>query len=270
MADTPSTITVTSLSPPAVEELFARTVAPNAASSYLTRYDGFDFVSRFGTTALRAMEFPRLITILEFERLIGQRGITAQSVLMINGGETGDPELAYLPHERIDAVDHEVDPTRYDLHALQLERADYDFVLFSQTLEHLYNPLAGLRNVHAVMRDEGYVWTSVPAVSHQHQLPYHFTTGFTPIGLACLMEQAGFKVLDIGQWGSAKYLSHLFDLNIMPTYYDLARASLRARGVRHVLRLMLTLSPRNFVADGKRNDFDLPSQTWVLAQKVAS
>jgi SAM-dependent methyltransferase len=213
------------------------------------------------------MDFPRLIAILEFERLVREHGISARKVLMLNGGAAGDPELQYLPHEQADFCDYDADPERYDLHALAVDREDYDFVLFSQTLEHLYNPVLALENVHRALADGGFVWTSVPTVSHQHQLPHHFSTGVTPIGLACLFAQTGFDVVAIGQWGNAKYVSHLFDLYVVPGLRDLSRGVQPRRGVRHALRLARRLSPLNLLTDGAHNDFAKPVQTWGLARK---
>lgn len=250
-----------------VEALFARHVAVNDSDAYLRRYEGFNFVQRFGPEAVCVMEFPRLVAVLEFERLVAAHGIRAERVLMLNGGPAGDPELAFLPREDVEFGDHEVDPERYDLHALRVDRRDYDFVLVSQTLEHLYNPLLALQNLARVMVVGGHVWTSVPTVSLQHQLPHHFTTGFTPIGLVCAFEQTGFEVMSVGQWGNAKYVSQLFDLDVIPGYYDLVRATQPIRGVRHLLRLLRRVSPANFVADGTRNNFAKPVQTWVLARK---
>ena len=250
-----------------VEQLYRKHVASNANPAYLARYDGYDFGARFGDEAVRTMEFPRLVTVLEFERLVRERGIAPERLLMINGGPTGDPELDHLNYGRADFIDYEVDPERCDLHELRPGRDDFDFVLCSQTLEHVYNPLLALENILRVMAGGGHVWTSVPTVSHQHQMPHHFTSGFTPIGLACLCEQAGFEVLEVGQWGNAKYVSHLFDLETFPTYQDLARGAGAARGVRHLLRRLCRLSPASLVADGTRNDFAKPVQTWALARK---
>jgi SAM-dependent methyltransferase len=254
----------------AVEDLFERAIAVNDTPEYLGRYDSFDFRSRFSAEQLRKVEFPRLITILEFERMVNERGIRAERVLNLNGGADGDPELPSLPHDVVDIGDHDVEPDRYDMHALVLDRHDYDFVLFSQTLEHLYNPLLALDNVHDALRPGGYVFTSVPTISPLHQLPYHFQTGFTPIGLAALFAQAGFEVLEVGQWGNAKYASCLFDLQIYPTYHDLRRGDVRGTGLRHTWLGVKRFSMRNLLADGTRNDYGIPAQAWILARRPSA
>lgn len=262
--------TTSLLSAAAIDELYRRHVLLNDDPAYLKRYDGFDFEREFGAEALRRMEFPRLVIILEFKRLIAAHAINSERLLMLNGGAFADPEAQYLPHRDVDYADYEADPERHDLHRLQLSNDDFDFVLMSQTLEHLYNPLLALTKLRSVMRPCGWLWTSVPTVSRQHQLPLHFQTGFTPIGLACLLQQSGFELVEIGQWGNTKYISHLFDLELLPTIHDLRRGSLRARGYGHIARAAKRLSPRNFLSAGLHNDFAHPAQTWALARRPAA
>jgi hypothetical protein len=259
------------LSASEIEAIYETKILVNREEAYLDRYSDYDFEAAFGPDMLRRLEFPRLIIVLEFARLVAERGISSEHVLMVNGGESGDPELAYLPHGHVESIDFESDPQRHDLHTLDLEPTPRDFALLSQTIEHLYDPLLGLRNLYGAVSDGAYLWASVPTISMQHQMPFHFTTGCTPIGLACLCRQAGFEVLEIGQWGNTKYIEHLFDLDIIPTYYDLARLSLRARGFGHVRRTLTRLSVRNSWVDGaRRNEFDHPVQTWALARKSAN
>lgn len=254
-----------------IEALYRERILVNDTPEYLERYASFDWLSRFDTEALRRTDFPRLVAILEFERIVSECGIRASDVLMLNGGETGDPELGFLPHDRVHRYDYETDPVRGDLHTLAFEDGrQFDFVLFSQTLEHLYNPSLSMDNVFAATRPGGWAWTSVPTVSGLHQLPFHFSTGFTPIGVAALFAGAGFDVEHVGQWGNGKYTAHLFDLRMIPTYYDLAPGSLRAHGYGHILRAARRLSLKNFLADGRAiNDFGVPAQTWILARRPA-
>lgn len=254
-----------------IEALYRDRILVNDDPAYLSRYAAFDWAERFDADMLRRMDFPRLVAILEFERLVGDHGIHAATVLMLNGGDAGDPELALLPHDRVERYDYETDPLRGDLHTLAFEDGrQFDFVLFSQTLEHLYNTSLAMDNVFAVTRPGGWVWTSVPTVSALHQLPFHHSTGLTPIGVACLFAGAGFDVEHVGQWGNAKYIAQLFDLGLIPSYYDLAPGSLRARGYAHIGRSARRLSPRNFLADGRAtNDFGVPAQTWILARRPA-
>jgi SAM-dependent methyltransferase len=253
-----------------IERLYREKVLLNDNPEYLGRYDGYDFGAHFSEADLRRIEFPRLVIIREFARLVETHGLSAHRVLMLNGGPSGDPELAYLPHDEADVGDYEDDPDRYDMHALRPPRTGYDFVLFSQTLEHLWDPPLALRCVSEVMAPGGRVWTSVPTVTFQHNLPYNFVTGWTPIGLAALFHGAGFDVIEVGQWGNRKYVTFAFELWSWPTYHDL-RPGIRRSGeaFAETRRRVFHLPLASVRKDGTKNEFDTPVQTWILARKPA-
>jgi len=72
---------------------------------------------------------------------------------------------------------HDAETHAGDLHRVPLElvpRLGYDFVLFSQTLEHLYDPFLAVRNLFDLMVPGGYIFTSTPAENIPHMVPSHF------------------------------------------------------------------------------------------------
>jgi hypothetical protein len=54
----------------------------------------------------------------------------------------------------------------------------------------------------------GHLFTSVPCLDIPHMTPVHFQH-LTPMGLAVLMEQAGFTVLELGQFGNHFYEQYI-------------------------------------------------------------
>jgi hypothetical protein len=100
------------LSSKEIETLYREKVLVNDNLTYLNRYDGFDFAGRFGADALHRLDFPRMIAILEYERIAGKLGISPREVLMLNGGSDGDPELKLLPGAEVTAIDYENRATR--------------------------------------------------------------------------------------------------------------------------------------------------------------
>jgi hypothetical protein len=73
--------------------------------------------------------------------------------------------------------------------------------------------------------------------------PIHFT-GFTPMGLAILFEQCGFKTIEVGQWGNFDYISKLWSTHIWPGFDQLNK-------------------------NGRvTNEENNVCQCWILAQKV--
>ena len=109
-----------------------------------------------------------------------------------------------------------------DLHLLDSADigVDFDMALFAQTLEHLWDPLLSVKNLFGKLRYGGYIFTSVPSLNIQHMTPNHYQH-FTPMGLAMLFINAGFEVVEIGQWGNLDYEVKLLHTLQWPKWSDL-------------------------------------------------
>ena len=84
----------------------------------------------------------------------------------------------------------------------------YDLVIFSQTLEHLYDPVLCLKNLFDAMRPGGYLFTTVPLLNHLHFMP-HFFSMPTSMGLIVWPSTAGFEVKEVGLFGNPQYIANL-------------------------------------------------------------
>ncbi len=71
----------------------------------------------------------------------------------------------------------------------------YDGVLMLQVLEHLEFPVKGLIEVNRILKDNGFLFLSVPQAAGDHFEPYHFFN-FTQFGLRSVFGQAGFEILE--------------------------------------------------------------------------
>lgn len=87
---------------------------------------------------------------------------------------------------------------RCDLSNIPVEDQKYDLVFCSQTLEHLPEPQAVLREFNRVLKPEGKLWLSAPLFYEEHETPYDFYR-YTQYGLRHLFQLAGFKILRI-EW----------------------------------------------------------------------
>lgn len=67
-----------------------------------------------------------------------------------------------------------------------------DFVLATETLEHVADPPAFLAEVHRCIRPGGCAILTVPFAARWHYIPNDYWR-FTPSGLRVLLEQAGFE-----------------------------------------------------------------------------
>jgi SAM-dependent methyltransferase len=209
--------------PEKIIEIYETYIKSNFTDEYKNRYVPLPVERNNKTWRWEGKDFPRVIALLEFERYVVKYNFNIDKLLAING--SSDPEFNYLAG-RIKTIyesNYEADTVRGDLHSLDLPINDFDFVMANQTLEHIYNPQQCLKNIKKHMKERGYLYINVPACNAPHSEPFHFFTGYTPMGLAAAAYQAGFKILEIGQWGNEEYLVKLWTRN--PGWSDYTQLS---------------------------------------------
>jgi len=213
-------------------------VLENDTLEYLNRYVPLPIEKNDKLWDWRDKAFSRVIEVLEFERLVQEYNIQPRKVLV---GSLNDPELEYINPEVVVGIDYDAITGMNDLHALDWPEKDFDLVLLGKTLEHLYNPILALERLWEHLVPGGYLFASVPVITIQHSTPFHYYMGFTPVGIGCICEAAGFEVLHIGQWGNIKYTNKVFCTKTWPDY----------RIPEELLR----------------NEFENPASAWVLARR---
>ena len=154
-------------------------------------------------------DFPRLASIFDFEDWIKKYNLEKVNKLLCTY-ETDD-ELDYIQANTVDIIDYSKNK-EYDLHTLDLKDKDYDFIIFNQTLEHLYNPFLSMKKLYEHLNPNGYLYTTVPIINIPHIVPFHFW-GITPMGLCILSKNASFDILECGYWGNLEYINHIFSTN---------------------------------------------------------
>jgi SAM-dependent methyltransferase len=141
-------------------------------------------------------DYPRVWCILDFIEWIKKYDIKVNNL-----GYTcdADPELEFITYVGKKCLSY----PEYDLHTISMHFTnEFDFFLFNQTIEHLYNPFEAIKQIYNIVKPGGYVFTSVPTLNIPHMTPIHFN-GYTPMGLALLFASANFEIVEIGQWGNA-------------------------------------------------------------------
>ena len=183
-------------------------------------------------------DFPRNWCVLDFIEWIDKHNI--KNIKHLGYTYDIDPELEFLT-----CVDKTfISYPKYDLHELSNYFTDtFDFFVFNQTLEHLYNPFEAVKSIYKSIKINGYVFTSVPTINIPHSTPIHFN-GFTPMGLAMLFKVAGFEIVEMGQWGNYEYIKRLFEKHEWPGY-------------NHI-------NENGIVINEERN----VCQCWILAKKI--
>jgi SAM-dependent methyltransferase len=184
-------------------------------------------------------DFPRVISLLEFKEFLEINGNPKfENVLSFNGAD--DPEYEYLNYQNIINYNYTDNKIKHDLHNLDLDKKDFDFFMSNQTLEHLYDPCLVVRKIHEHIKPGGIVYMNLPSMNMPHSTPFHYYTGFTPVGLGCIFKQAGFEILDIGFWGNSNYYDFVLNKGIWPDYRQMT----------------------NFISEK-----DKEAITWIFAQK---
>lgn len=94
------------------------------------------------------------------------------------------------------------------LDSIPVEDCSYDFVLCTQVLEHVPDPVGVLRELLRVLKPGATIYLSVPQGYGVHGEPFNFFY-FTKYGLDLVLCQAGFEVESIKERGG--YFFYLFD-----------------------------------------------------------
>lgn len=159
-------------------------------------------------------DFPRIWCILDFIEWMKKYDINVKHL-----GYTcdSDPELEFITPFKKTLLSY----PQYDLHIIsQFFKNEFDFLLFNQTIEHLYNPFECIKQIYEILTPGGYVFTSVPTINIPHMTPIHFN-GYTPMGLAMLFRSVNFEIIEIGQWGNYDYIQKLWKYHNWPGYDSL-------------------------------------------------
>jgi hypothetical protein len=184
----------------------------NKPESYFKKYEKLP-LSTEELSKWDNRDFPRVMCVLEFQEWVKKHNLPRINKLLST--DLNDPELQYLDIDK--AYHAPYYNGNNDLHTLDLQIKDFDFIMFNQTVEHLYNPFMSMEKLYNHLSDDGYLFTSMPTINIPHMVPFHFN-GMTPMGLCMLMKSVGFKILDIGFWGNMDYINYIFEKQDWPDH----------------------------------------------------
>lgn len=142
------------------------------------------------------------------------------SRIAVVGGSTLDPEIAELKklYPLIDVDVFGIDNTVGDSNFFHLDLnqennlnvEDYDLVLCSQVLEHIWNLENAFNSLVKLSKSGSYLWLNCPASNIPHGSPDYYSAGYTSDFLAKNLEIKNFEILSQAQFGSKRnyFMTH--------------------------------------------------------------
>lgn len=157
-----------------------------------------------------------------FEKAIQPHVHEIRKVAVVGGSER-EPELAHIsniPGVQISFLGVEKMPQdKSDFFFLDLnERTnaylEFDLILCSQVIEHIWNHSQAFENFYNILIPGGLIWIGCPASNIAHGSPDYFSAGFTPDYLSENLKSKNFEILHSQSLGSKRYyfLTHALQI----------------------------------------------------------
>src|ERR1019366_6849480 len=152
------------------------------------------------------------------------------------------PGTTYIGIDTVNARDHfgyEIPDTRYFAgDTWPIEGASADFVLCTETLEHVEQPGRLLREAFRCLAPGGTLLLTVPFAARWHFIPHDYWR-YTPSGLNCLLSEAGFLNTRVYARGNAVTVACYKNMALILRLCipDIRKVSLRL--ITHLLALPL-------------------------------
>jgi len=127
----------------------------------------------------------------------------------------------------------------YDGKTLPFPDAYFDGVFSSEVFEHVFNLPELLTEVHRVMKRGGKMLITCPFVISEHEVPNDYAR-YTIFALRHLLEQQGFKILEIKKSGN--FVLAIMQLRIMYVHMHLMPYVRKIPVVRSALRFLVYTS----------------------------
>ena len=126
--------------------------------------------------------------------------------LLLDVGAGHQPYKKFFKYIKYESCDNEqvIEETHYDTLGtkhdfccdinIKIPKADntYDFVICSEVLEHVYNPMNTISEISRILKKNGKLFISVPQCGGEHMLPHNYFNYLAP-GLQHLLEKNNLK-----------------------------------------------------------------------------
>ena len=149
--------------------------------------------------------------------------IIPEAAMVLDAGAGDEPYKPLIANTRYESADFRKSnkpdaQTTYvcDLKSIPVEDERYDFIFFTQVMEHLPEPDIVLLELFRVLKPGGKLLYTAPLFFEEHLQPYDFYR-YTQYGVRMLFERAGFT-LERLDWMEGYYGTVAYQLNRMARY----------------------------------------------------
>jgi len=138
---------------------------------------------------------------------------------VLDAGSGSAPFRRFFEHVHYETADHLKNPYAYfpptyicDLSSIPVDDGSYDMVICTQVLEHVPDPVAVLKELARILKDNGVLMLSAPLFFEEHEGPYDFFR-YTRWGFLRLAVEAGLEVKEI-KWVEGYHATLAHQLSI--------------------------------------------------------
>lgn len=131
-------------------------------------------------------------TVAQIVRLEGPQNL---DVLEVSGDAWAD--FGFRSYRILDWPEHDICDTRL--------RERFDLIIAEQVFEHIRHPLRAARNIRAMLRPGGMILVTTPFLIKYHPAPLDVSR-WTHVGMAALLDDAGFVDIHTDSWGNKECL----------------------------------------------------------------
>ena len=222
----------------------------------------------------------REIVTSRFESLIAPFLHRIESVAVV-GGSIEEPEVQILRKLKTLSVTRlGIDPDcdhHFNLNYLSKLDLQFDLVLCSQVLEHIWDVKVGIQNLANITSPEGILWIACPASNRSHGSPYFFAAGYQPELISNLGELFGCSSLAQERIGSKRNYFFTHALRVWPTpeearhpvsQYNFARYG--GGKLKKSLRFIRDLPGRIyscFISSNVTSEIEYATETYVMLKR---
>ena len=196
--------------------------------------------------------------------------------IAVVGGASNEPELQlFRTKTDLELFSFGIDSntgiskfTYLDLNSpIESTRSQYDLILCSQVLEHVWDVKQALKNLVSLAKPNGLIWIACPASNYAHGSPDYFSSGYQPSLIEKLLEKESVEILGSGLIGSQRYYFMTHALQVWGTKNE-HKSPLTSGFSRYFFsqifgRLFCYLKSTKIVGDPK-----YATETYVLARKI--